>query len=430
MRTATLHIPRFASVPSPVSGRPLGTALLLGIALCLLALPAEAEAPSPSVPPEDQPVHRVHLGPNEQARAGIEVMPVQIAAFGDRLRVVGRVVRSPGSTSTVKSILDGRVETIHVAPGEEVRTQSPLITLHSHELHRLQGRLLAAHEAWKLAETRVDAGEQLYDIEGISRLELERRQQEALAASIELDSVSAELEDLGYDLTARKRLLEGGNPHPTLTLRAPDDGVVLELHVQRHSWIQAYEPLLTLGDPKTLELELQIPPDEAGGITAGDEVQFAPVGRSGRRGRARILTRVPQVDPTTRTVTLRAALDEATDPGGLLPGVFVEGTLVRGASHRGPSVPKSAVIRLGAEDVVFVRTGPMDFEARPVGLGALQDELWEITSGVTAGEEVAVAGVFLLKSALVRGAAEEMEEPQETEETAAAPEPGSRREGG
>ena len=47
------------------------------------------------------------------------------------------------------------------------------------------------------------------------------------------------------------------------------------------------------------------------------------------------------------------------------------------------------------------------YEARPVDIGRFNGSRYEILAGATVGEEVAVEGVFLLKSALLRQAAED-----------------------
>lgn len=344
----------------------------------------------------------VRLDAASQARAGIAVEPIGEHSFGDRMRVVGQVVRAPGATSTVKSILEGRVEALYVAPGEAVRRGQPLVLLHSHALHRLQGELLRSHEELRLAENRVEAGRQLLAVEGISRLELERREQEALKARLALQAVTAELEDLGYDEAEIAKLIAASKPHPTLTLRAPADGVVLEVTVQQHSWVEAYERLLVVGDPHRLELELQLPAEQAARVAPGDRVEFVPVGRPGLAARAQVVSQVPEVDPSTRTVTIRAAL-EVVGEERLLPGVFVEGTLTHGSATISVALPESAVFRLGTDDYVFVRRGREEFDARRVELGRFDGTRYEVLGGVVAGDEVAVAGVFLLKSALVRG---------------------------
>lgn len=344
---------------------------------------------------------RVRLTAEEQARAGIVVRPVLERTFGDQIRVVGQVVRSPGSTVTVKTVLSGRVEKILATPGMAVTEGQPLLKLHSHSLHRLQSHLLGAEERAKLAEVQLAAGQQLLEIEGISRLELERRRQAALAARLEAEAARAELMDLGYSEEAIEGILSRRAPDPHLVITAPSPGVVLQLRVEEHEWVQGYAPLVVVGDPRRVELELQIPPDQASRVGAGDRVEFVPVGRPDLSGRAVVLTSVPQVDPTTRTIVIRARIE--TPAEGMVPGIFVEGTLVHGEARTAPSVPEAAVSRLGSTDVVFVRVSADTFEVRPVELGMFNGSRYEVRSGVAVGEEVVVRGGFFLKSALLKG---------------------------
>lgn len=354
------------------------------------------------LPPAGQGVETVRLDAEAERRGGIETQPVIELSFGDQIRIVGQTVRSPGATLTVKALVEGRVDSVHVAPGDRVPRGGALVTIQSHDLHELKGRYLSAREALKLAENRVEAGEQLLELEGISRLELEQRRLHALGARLEVDAVEAELTHLGFQREDVATLFDDPSWHPLLTMSAPMAGAVLDLEVEAHGWVERYQPLLVLGDPARLELELQLPPDQAERVAPGDLVEFVPVSRSGKTGTARIITRVPRVDPTTRTVTLRAEITEGLEL--TLPGVFVEGTLIRGKVSASPSVPEAAVIRIGAEDHVFVHTGPSTYEARPIQVGRFDGSRYEILAGAEVGEEVAVVGVFLLKSALLRQA--------------------------
>jgi multidrug efflux pump subunit AcrA (membrane-fusion protein) len=58
---------------------------------------------------------------------------------------------------------------------------------------------------------------------------------------------------------------------------------------------------------------------------------------------------------------------------------------------------------MGSSDYVFVRLDAETFEARPVSVGRFNGSRYEIQEGLELDEEVAVQGVFLLKSALLRG---------------------------
>jgi multidrug efflux pump subunit AcrA (membrane-fusion protein) len=114
-----------------------------------------------------------------------------------------------------------------------------------------------------------------------------------------------------------------------------------------------------------------------------------------------VVSRVPQVDPASRTLRIRARIEEPSQ--SLFPGGFVEGMLTHGVARRSPSVPESAVISIGGDDVVFAAIGDGRFEVRRVQLGLSNDSRYEVLAGVETDEQVAVQGVFFLKSALLKG---------------------------
>jgi cobalt-zinc-cadmium efflux system membrane fusion protein len=338
-------------------------------------------------------------------RAGVVVGDVVEHAFGDRQRVVGQVVRVPGSTLTLKTLIGGRVETIEVAPGDRVEAGDVIATLHSHEILAVQSDLLRARERAKLASTRAAAARQLFEVEGISKIELEEREQESFAADLEYKMFREELLDHGFPISALDRVLETRSTDPHLPVAAPTSGVVLELETEEHEWVEAYQPLVVIGDPNRLELELQLSLDQAAAIEPGDEITFYPAGQPSSTGRAVAIRRVPQVDPGTRTIKLRARVEHAGP--WLYPGVFVEGTAEGGAGRRGPAVPTGAVINLEGRDTVFVHRQGGAFEPRAVVLGASDGDYYEVLSGVARGDRIATGGVFLLKSTLVGGGGEE-----------------------
>ena len=347
----------------------------------------------------------VELDAVQMERAGVTVGEVVEHSFGDRQRVVGQVVRVPGSTLTLKTLIGGRIESISAAPGDRVEAGDVIATLHSHEILGLQGDLLRARERAKLAATRAEAARQLFAVEGISRIELEQREQEAFAADLDYQMFREELLDHGFPSAALDRVLETRSTDPHLPVAAPTSGVVLELGAEEHEWVEAYQVLVVIGDPDRLEVELQLSLDQAAAIEPGDQISFYPAGRPASVGRAVAIRQVPQVDPGTRTIKLRARVDEAGP--WLYPGVFVEGTVASGARRSGPSVPTQAVINLEGRDTVFVHRHGGTFEARPIALGASDGDFFEVVSGVGRGDRIATGGVFLLKSTLVGGGGEE-----------------------
>ena len=286
---------------------------------------------------------RVVLDAAQQQRAGIVVEAVGEASFGDRERVVGQVVQAPGSAATLKSIVAGRIEEILVAPGDRVREGEVVARLHSHEMLSMQGELLRAAGRSALATKRFEAGRELLAVEGISRLDVELREQEALSARLEFDTAYEELLDHGMARPALDAVLASKTPDPHVPIASPAAGVVLRLDAQRHEWIQEYAPLMVIGNPDQVELDLQIAPDRASGIAAGDLVEFAPVGKPELVGRGEVMTRVPQVDPDTRTIRIRA--DRTYPATGASPGRLTGGGDIRCHRRRRNVVPFAALAR-------------------------------------------------------------------------------------
>ena len=177
----------------------------------------------------------VRLAPEQRARAGIEVAAVGEEVFGSRLRAVGQVGRAPGSTLIVKAIAGGRIESLAAAPGERVQRGDVVVVLHSHALLTLQSELLMAVDQVRVAEQRLAAGRELLAIEGISRLDLERREQDALSARLRSSSTREELLDHGYPEPALERVLSSQQLDPHLPVASPVDGVVLEVMVQEQA---------------------------------------------------------------------------------------------------------------------------------------------------------------------------------------------------
>jgi Cu(I)/Ag(I) efflux system membrane fusion protein len=89
-------------------------------------------------------------------------------------------------------------------------------------------------------------------------------------------------------------------------------------------------------------------------------------------------------------------LTAANINGALKPGLFGSATFEI-AGNNALSVPRDAVVDTGRKQHVFVLQGDR-FEPRTVTVGAQLAERVEIRDGLIEGEQVVVAGVFLLDS--------------------------------
>jgi Cu(I)/Ag(I) efflux system membrane fusion protein len=102
----------------------------------------------------------------------------------------------------------------------------------------------------------------------------------------------------------------------------------------------------------------------------------------------------PTLNSATRTVQVRM---EVANPKGLLkPAMFANAQIGAGTNDKVLTVPTSAVIDSGAQQVVLVRLAEGRFEPRAVTLGKRSDDYIEVLSGVAAGEQVVTSAIFLI----------------------------------
>lgn len=116
---------------------------------------------------------------------------------------------------------------------------------------------------------------------------------------------------------------------------------------------------------------------------------------------ARIFYTGDILDPETRTIQLRALVDNPDRH--LKAGMFVEVALPGKTISDVLTVPATALLEVEGQEVVFVQTGPEQFEKRNVTVGARSAGTVQIREGLLPGDKVVVAGGFALKSELMKG---------------------------
>ncbi|MBS1214326.1 MAG: efflux transporter, family, subunit, partial [Proteobacteria bacterium] len=167
-------------------------------------------------------------------------------------------------------------------------------------------------------------------------------------------------------------------------LRAPFDGAVVQRLLEPGDMAMPGSPVLILQSEQRLRIEAAIPESCARAIEPG-QVLTARIGE--KRLPVKVEEIAPAADPTTRTVLVKAALD---DGAGATPGTFA--WLEQSCSRRVVlQIPAGAVTRRGQLESVRVL---LDGRARlrHVRTGKLHDGMIEVLSGLNEGDQVLVGG--------------------------------------
>jgi cobalt-zinc-cadmium efflux system membrane fusion protein len=182
-----------------------------------------------------------------------------------------------------------------------------------------------------------------------------------------------------------------------IIVAAPLSGKVLEINVATGEYRNdTNAPLMTIADLSTVWVSSDVPETQIRFINPGERLDIMLSAYPGETFRARVTRIADVVDPQTRTVKVRAEMDNSR--GLLRPEMFCTIRHVE-STRRLPVVPAGAVVHSEGQNVVYREKAPGDFEPVRVELGNQVDGRVAIVKGLSPGDRIVVDGVMLLKSA-------------------------------
>jgi Cu(I)/Ag(I) efflux system membrane fusion protein len=255
---------------------------------------------------------RVTLAPFRVAQAGIKTVSVSYEPLARTLTTVGLVAVDERRLANIVSKVPGktRIEKLYVNyTGQEVEAGRPLADLYSPELSQaVQELLTAARRAGPSAEPRTES----------ARILREDRQ-EMVRASAE------KLKLWGITQTQIDEVLKTGKADVTVPILAPIGGRVLKKNVVEGQEVREGFPLFEVADLRSVWIKAQVYEHQLGLIREGDRVAATVEAYPGETFAGKVEFIQPILDPATRTVDVRFALD---NPGlRLRPGMFATVTL-------------------------------------------------------------------------------------------------------
>ena len=322
----------------------------------------------------------------ERKSAGVVVATVSTRVLHETVRVPGEVSMNAYRSTRVTPRISAQVIKRHVHLGEEVEHGQRLVTLSSVEMAEAQGALIVADQEWKRVKS--------LGTEAVS----ERRYTEAqVAQQLALAKV------LAYGMTEKQaaELTQSGNASKAngeFDLLALQNGTVIHDDFIVGELIDPGRVLFDLSDESVLWVEAQIDPNEMPSLDAITTARASPDGIAWFTGT--VLQGHHHVDEVTRTQALRIEIENAED--SLHPGQFVEVEIVVNTELPVLAVPTLSLTMIDGVLKVFVLKHDVELHAEEVETGPSIGAWTTVLAGLSAGEEIAVDGVFHLKSVMLK----------------------------
>lgn len=276
---------------------------------------------------------------------------------------------------------------------------------------------IAAQVAGVIEQVKVKAGQEVKKGQLLLQVDAKQAQQQQRATQAQADAAAAQLHALTQELERQKKLyaqnyisqgaLERIEAEQRATaaqfkalqaqakaalaqseffeIRAPYDGVVIDVPAMQGDMAMPGMPLLTLYNPTALRIGVSVPLM----VLAGHKLELEQVSAwlGQRQLEVLSLQRLPTADVGSQSVRLRLALAEQD----LLPGQSVKVRIKRSASAEEQRlyIPAAAVVRRAELTAVYVHSQQHNKALlRQVRLGESEGELVEVLSGLSEGEQV------------------------------------------
>ena len=304
-------------------------------------------------------------------------MPVEMADVQQRDWPI--LARSVGSlaadeSATIRNLTAGHVVAIPGIEGAIVTQGQPIVRIDDEKLRYELERALARRDE---AESQFKRRMPLFEQKLVS--EAEMTEVRASAAAAEADFA-----------LARRTLSDA-------TVRAPISGTLGRRLVSLGDYAPAGAALFELVKTDVLKLEFALPETLLAQLSVGSDVRVTTQAYPGRTFQGKVDFIDPVIDPSTRTVRLRARVDN--HEGLLRPNLFVNAEITVDTIKAALVIPEEALIPSLGRTAVFAveqdaaKRAEVVVADRAPGLVALRDGLTPGGKVVTGGHQKLMDGM-------------------------------------
>ena len=297
------------------------------------------------------------------------------------------------NTASVSAKIMGEVMNVKVKPGDAVKKGDILLIINAPDVN---ARAEAAKEAFKEAQRGADiAGEN----KGLMEKTFERFKklyEEKALTGQEFDEIKVkkEVAALEYEKAQRSLNRAEAGLHEAeafkgyAVVRSPLNGIVAEKTIDVGNMALPGAPLILVEEP-VYRVEAAVDEKLLSSINIGTQVIIS-IDAITMNTTGRVTEIVRQVDPLTRTFTVKIDLNETSKS---LRGGFYAKVKIPVDKKPGLFIPRDAVITRGDLSGVYAVNQDGIVTLRFVKTGKSSEGKIEILSGLSAGEKVIVKGM-------------------------------------
>lgn len=210
----------------------------------------------------------------------------------------------------------------------------------------------------------------------------------------QINAVKQRLQKAGMTAKELESLKDRGDIRKYFTIPAPRSGSLIGMLPREGTRFSAVNTLFRIAPLDEVWFVAEVFEKDVAFLKLGQRLRINTKAHPDRSAIGEIVYLDRMLNPKTRTLNVRVRVPNRDLT--FLPNLSAIGTLRVRFGEVDVAIPPSAVIETGTREVVYVATGPGQYEQRLVQLGARTEEWVEVKSGVKAGENVVTEGAFLI----------------------------------
>ncbi|SCC91457.1 putative Secretion protein HlyD [Thiomonas sp. X19] len=310
----------------------------------------------------------------------VSTMVAQESSWQPTVEALGNL--SASQQASLSAEVGGLVTAIHFDSGEKVRAGKALVELNPSPLKA------------QLAQLQAQAA--------LAELNLKRDTAQLKAQAISqavVDTDAATLKSAQAQVAAQQALIA------QKTITAPFSGQLGIRQVNLGQYLAPGTAVVTLQKLDPMEVDFTVPQNQIDLVHVGMNAEVQTSAVPGKTFEAKVTAVEPQVNTTTRNLTVRARVPNPK--GELLPGVFATVHITQGQPQQYVTLPNAAVAYNPYGATVFIvkddGKGPdgkpkLIAEQRFITTGPTRGDQVAVLKGVKAGETVVTAGQLKLRN--------------------------------
>ncbi len=296
----------------------------------------------------------------------VESAPVKSQNWQTEIQAIGTLSASQGVV--IKPEVGGRVTAIYFRSGDYVKANAPLIQL---DPEILKAQVAVSQAKVVLSKANYDRISQLF--------------KKHVSSGAEMDTALSTYQADKATLAQNEALLK-----QTL-IRAPFEGRLGLRTVNLGDCINAGDPITNLADLDPIRVEFSLPEvylaQAANGLTVEVHAKAFPQ----RTFLGKVYACDAMIDPNTRSLAMRASIPNNDQK--LIPGIFVEVTLLTGKPQKILTVPETALSYSENGQYVYKIVKNLAIKTE-VKTGLHKNDQVAILSGLKEGDVVVSVGQF------------------------------------